>query len=660
MTRAAAEPPATAEGTLARTPFPHLLVYIADRVLSGSLRLLSHRDGEPLDHVVYFEGGAPAKVQTGEPIAYLGRVLFETGHIDEPTLNRSLLEIAKTRELHGEYLVRTGAISRAVLRAALQAQALRKLAHLFQLPSDTKFAFYADVNLLERWGGAELFALDPLPLIWNAVRIQPDERVVEATLGRLGQAMLRMHPDSDANRFGFDPAELAAVNLLRASPQTLDSLLACDLGKSRAVRLVVYTLVVTRHIDHGGNAVPVGLTHGPGASNIRISVSPGARARRALQSRDPGDAAPAPPGPTVSTVTAPPVTSAGEAARAPTPSATGAGEAARAPTPSATGAGEAARAPTPSATATGRPQGQSAEVHVIADVPGGPARPILNTPPAGLSPDLQARRTAILERARSIDQEDYFMMLGIERGADERAIQTAYFALAKTWHPDRVPAELGLVRFEASKVFARMNEAYEVLFDATRRARYLEVLKGGTGTPEEAESIQRIVNATADFQRAEVYYRKHDYANALDHIKRAYEADSDQAHYAALYALVLLMQRTSPDDPLSDVASMLERAIEAEPRCERAYIARAQLRRRLGQVDSAMADFRHIAELNPKNVDAVREVRLYEMRNPRRSPSRGSDKPSPGVSRRPKPPNSSGPEGKRSGVFAGFQKLFKR
>jgi tetratricopeptide (TPR) repeat protein len=62
-----------------------------------------------------------------------------------------------------------------------------------------------------------------------------------------------------------------------------------------------------------------------------------------------------------------------------------------------------------------------------------------------------------------------------------------------------------------------------------------------------------------------------------------------------------------------------------EPEYERALFYRGVLLKRSGLADKALRDFRLAATLNPKNLDAVREVRLHEMR--KRS---GGDEPPPG------------------------------
>src|SRR4051794_25443166 len=64
-------------------------------------------------------------------------------------------------------------------------------------------------------------------------------------------------------------------------------------------------------------------------------------------------------------------------------------------------------------------------------------------------------------------EQDYYDLLGVQRGADDAAIKAAYRRLAKEHHPDR---HNGCSDKEAQ--FKAINEAYDVLKDPQKRAAY--------------------------------------------------------------------------------------------------------------------------------------------------------------------------------------------
>src|SRR5437899_10857136 len=69
-------------------------------------------------------------------------------------------------------------------------------------------------------------------------------------------------------------------------------------------------------------------------------------------------------------------------------------------------------------------------------------------------------------RSEPMEFKDYYKVLGVDRNADQKAISVAYRQLARQYHPD-VNKAAG-----AEEKFKEINEAYQVLGDADRRARY--------------------------------------------------------------------------------------------------------------------------------------------------------------------------------------------
>jgi tetratricopeptide (TPR) repeat protein len=148
-------------------------------------------------------------------------------------------------------------------------------------------------------------------------------------------------------------------------------------------------------------------------------------------------------------------------------------------------------------------------------------------------------------------------------------------------------------------------------------------MKLGGGSPQDQEMVARVVDAAMEFQKAEILLKKND-INGAEHLaSRAVAADPEQPEYVALLVWIRAMRRGDPPDlregatsaHFDDLIKMLDDVLRKEPRYERALYYRGVLLKRSGRADKAIRDFRFAAELNPKNLDAVREVRLYEMRN---------------------------------------------
>lgn len=65
------------------------------------------------------------------------------------------------------------------------------------------------------------------------------------------------------------------------------------------------------------------------------------------------------------------------------------------------------------------------------------------------------------------DKRDYYEVLGVSKGSSDDEIKKAYRTAAKKYHPDLHPGDK-----EAEQKFKEVNEAYEVLSDSEKRARY--------------------------------------------------------------------------------------------------------------------------------------------------------------------------------------------
>ena len=562
-----AEPPATrpaptATGTLGKTPFVHLVLYALEKKLSGTMELVSP---DKRSAVVLFVEGRPSKLRTSEPVAYLGRILQEMAFVTEEQLSRSLADLARQKTtgpcLHGQVLLSSGAIDAEKLRAGLVEQIGRKLRHVAAMPLETTYEYLDAFDALRGWGGDDAPGADPFPFLRGMLREQVPTDHMKLALDRMAASPLRLAQGAEIARLHLPKEEAEAIELLRLRPLRVPELGKAGRLDEGSASQLAYLLLLTKQVDvlRPTETLP--------PSRPRSSHPPPTSMSPLMAGR--ASATPPAPKPTPPTPAPPP-----------------------------------AQAATPKATTPPAPK-------VTTPPP---------APPAGMSAELTERWQEITARSATIDRADYFMMLELARDATREQVESAFFTLAKRWHPDRLPPELAPVREACSRVFGRMSEARSTLADDEQRTRYMRLLAEGSGSPEMQESVAKVLEASRDFQKAEIRFKRNDVAGAETLCRQAVEADPTQPDYHAMLAwLIALKPESQSGDKTMECIKMLDRAVALSDRCERAFFNRAMLYKRLGKLDLAAKDFRRVVDLNPRNIDAAREVRLHQMRGGRAS-----------------------------------------
>lgn len=552
---------------------------------------LEIRDGEQQDHV-YFQKGCPAKVRSSEPVDPLGRVLLDLGLVDEESYNHSLQALAQGQGLQGQILMSMGAITMPSLIRGLKEQLTRKLSRLFRL-ADASYAYYDGVNFLRGYGGDEVLRIDPFPVLYMGVRGNYDDGRLNQLLGPVAGQPMKLLDTADVRRFGLGPDEVDLCTMIYEQPLTLEQVEKHSPIPAAHARALVYCLLITKQVEF----VP--------------TEAPARRSGPAVTER---------PG--------------GPAIFAPAPSTT--------PPPSA---GRPSAPPPASHGAPASPPPIPAGAQRTKSAPAVPARQVDD-------PDLEAKRAEIIARAEKIETQSYFDMLEVTKESSSDAVRDAYFRLAKVFHPDRARAGLEDLRDTLEYIFSNINEAYSTLSDKEKRARYLSLLREGGGTMADQKKIQGIVDGAMNYQKAEVCLRRKDFAEAERLSQLAVEASPDDGEYLALAAWIQLTQRP-PEAKVDDIVDKLKKAQARAKEAEKPNFYLAMALKRAGQMQAAIIYFKRASIANPRNLDALRELRLWEMRKEKGGNASGGPT---GSARGGSRAGSKGKEKEPQGLFGRFFK----
>jgi tetratricopeptide (TPR) repeat protein len=236
--------------------------------------------------------------------------------------------------------------------------------------------------------------------------------------------------------------------------------------------------------------------------------------------------------------------------------------------------------------------------------------PTIAMGPPGETPEAQlARLRVLLER---LEKATHFEALGIERKAATSVdVKRAFVLLARDLHPDTVadPAQ-GELRMIKERLFARVNEAAQIVGDDTRRKEYEKELEG----EKKEVDVGRIFDAEDKFQRAEIFIKARKYKEGLQILEEAILLNPGEAEFYAWrgYARFLLAQDRKA--AFEECASDIRKAIKMLDRCVPAYLFLGQMQKVIGDAKGASASFQKVLQLDDRNVEAQRELRMLGKR----------------------------------------------
>jgi cytochrome c-type biogenesis protein CcmH/NrfG len=109
-----------------------------------------------------------------------------------------------------------------------------------------------------------------------------------------------------------------------------------------------------------------------------------------------------------------------------------------------------------------------------------------------------------------------------------------------------------------------------------------------------------------------LHRRKLDEAQEL--VAQARELNPKEGEYLAVWAYIQAEKRQREED-VDDLIEQLKLALTWNPKSERAMLYMGQMLKRQNKHQSAHLFFQQVLDVNPRNLEAAREVQLWKVRN---------------------------------------------
>lgn len=234
--------------------------------------------------------------------------------------------------------------------------------------------------------------------------------------------------------------------------------------------------------------------------------------------------------------------------------------------------------------------------------------------PAATGERHDPRIAELSELAAQLRAGSHFEVLGIEPTAPEHEVRGAWERLSARTHPDRFSGSGQAVRDLAAEVFALLREAYETLSDPRRRQEYILQRRREQREADQRGQAELALQAETEFRKGETALRSRDYEGALAHFGRALELYPDEGDHHAHYGWALYL--CHPGDPsiVTEALEHVRRGLKLASHREKPYLFMGRLYKAIGRADVAEKMFTRAVQIQPESVEALRELRLINMR----------------------------------------------
>jgi len=228
-----------------------------------------------------------------------------------------------------------------------------------------------------------------------------------------------------------------------------------------------------------------------------------------------------------------------------------------------------------------------------------------------VSTDIRKQIEMIDQTYVSLSHKDYYTLLGVTTKADLPQIKTAYYRLARKFHPDRFYGmEDPVLKEKIDIIFSTINVAYETLKNQKLRHQYdtaslddkrispSSVMSQPSSTVPESHAKV----AEDYYQRAQKSYSSRNFFEAVQFLRSATQIAPDVPKYWRHLGIAL----SKNDQWRKEAEDSFQRAVDLEPDNAENHLYLAFLYRNSALRLRAKRCFMKVLEIDPKN-DVARD-----------------------------------------------------
>jgi hypothetical protein len=265
--------------------------------------------------------------------------------------------------------------------------------------------------------------------------------------------------------------------------------------------------------------------------------------------------------------------------------------------------------------------GMELDLLALAETPASQPLPL----PSHSSPrPTTAEERKLEQELKRIEELNFFDRLSVKDTASAAEVSSAFLKAARVFHPDNTPQNASeTCRELSSKIFSLFNEAQQTLSNEEKKKKYIATLSDG-GESEATVDVAKILQAEELFHKGEVLVRQAKYAPALLLFKQASLLNPEEGEYFIYQAYAEFFAQ--PGSDLQRQRECMNMLVKGQKMRNNAvangHLFLGRMHKALGDLENARACFTEAVSLEKNNTEALRELRLMDMRGETKSGTR--------------------------------------